>query len=635
MCGIAGVYNLDNKKVQERDVKALTNAVRHRGPDGEGVWIRGNIALGHRRLAILDLSPKGKQPMSYLDGRYWITFNGEIYNFLEIKDELISKGYKFTSESDTEVILASYDKWGDKMLDKFNGMWAFAIYDTKKRDVFLSRDRFGIKPLYYYLGKDKIAFSSEVQAIYKLLGNKHPLNKKVINDITLGSFLNHGSNETYLKDVYSLPGGHVLTIKDNKINVKKWYKLRKVRIPKKFINQAVGLRELLIDACRIRLRSDVPIGTCLSGGVDSGSITAVINSFKTKENDRFSNYTHRSFCASFRDTPIDEAKKARYLAKKLKSKLDVVEIKAPSKKELIEAMTMCDGPMHALAFYPIWSLYKYIKKQNITVTLDGQGPDEMLGGYRPVTEALNAAIELKKPGWFIDILNTYSAQGETKQFSSRRYVARVLGVILFKNIIIMGSALLSCLGYTKYKDDLDKYFGKNKAKFKFASTTRRFNNSLDKSLYEQFFQSLLPGILNQYDRCSMAFGVECRMPFMDYRIVEFIFSLPPEAKVGHGYTKRILREAMKELVPDKVRLEKQKTGFNAPIVDWFKGPLKKFMEEEMEQEEFVNSKYFDGKKIKQEFTKFTKDPHAQWDVAWKFWPPVHLTWWLRYNGLIQ
>jgi asparagine synthase (glutamine-hydrolysing) len=633
MCGIAGIYNLNNEPVQKAEIDILTDAVKRRGPDGRGIWFKNNVALGQRRLAILDLTSKGRQPMSYADGRYWITLNGEIYNFIEIKEKLIKKGYKFASESDTEVILAAYQEWGEKMLNLFNGMWAFAIYDKVGKTLFLSRDRFGVKPLYYYQNKDKIIFSSEVQAIHKILGNKHILNERVIKDIASGSFLNHGTNQTYLKDVFSLPAGYNLIIKNKKVRINEWYKLRRVIVPDNFEEQTKKLKDLIKDSCNIRLRSDVSIGTCLSGGVDSGSITALISSYKPKKGERFSKYSHRSFCASFPDTPIDESKKAKLLAKRLGSKLDVVNINAPSSEDLETAMKECDGPMHALAFFPIWSLYRYIKKSGITVTLDGQGPDEMLGGYRPVMEALKAAIELKKPLWFIDIYKIYSEQGDTPQFSSKWYVRKIIGILFFKNVIMAGTSILSHLGFPKMNQDLKKFLNPNKTKFKFAKETMGFNNSLDESLFEQFFQAPLPGILNQYDRCSMAHGVECRMPFMDYRIVEFIFSLPPESKVGGGYTKKILREAMKGIVPDRIRLEKTKIGFNAPIVDWFRGPLKDLMLEQMGKPEFVTSKYFDGEKIKKDFNNFLNVPNPQWDEAWKFWPPVHLAWWMNYNKI--
>ncbi|MCX6762594.1 MAG: asparagine synthase (glutamine-hydrolyzing) [Candidatus Moranbacteria bacterium] len=636
MCGITGVYSLDTKKpILKQEIDLLTDAVAHRGPDGRGVWMSqdSHVALGHRRLSILDLSENGKQPMAHSNGRYQITFNGEIYNFLEIRDELIKRGYIFNSDSDTEVVLASYQEWGKDMLERFNGMWAFAIYDAESKELFLSRDRFGIKPLYYFRDDERFLFSSEVQALHKILGSDHSLDERVIKDIASGSFVNHGTEKTYLKDVKNLPGGFNLFLKDGEVEVEEWYSLKKVDVPKKFEDQALELKKLLTDACNIRLRSDVSIGTCLSGGLDSGSITAVIENSGSENKERFSHYTHRGFCAAFPNTPIDESKSAKILAEKLNSKLDVVDILPPDKTDLEEAMRQCDGPMHALAFFPIWSLYRYIKKQGITVTLDGQGPDEMLGGYRPLFDALSAAIELKKPKWFWDAFRTYSEQGETSQFSSKWYARKILLVVVFRKILEPIGKFLSIFGFSLLRDNLSKL---NSEYSNFLIPVRKsvgFNNSFDRGLFRQFFQSPLPGILNQYDRCSMAHGVECRMPFMDYRIVEYIFSLPIESKVGGGYTKRVLREAMKGIVPDETRLDKIKIGFNAPIVDWFCGSLKDFMFEQMSKPKFINSKYFDGAKIKNDFDKFLGSSNPKWDAAWKFWPPVHLIWWMDYNNV--
>jgi asparagine synthase (glutamine-hydrolysing) len=290
---------------------------------------------------------------------------------------------------------------------------------------------------------------------------------------------------------------------------------------------------------------------------------------------------------------------------------------SPTIEELEDAMKSCDGPMHALAFFPIWKLYKYIKKEGITVTLDGQGPDEMLGGYRPIEDALWTAIELQKPWWFYDIYRTYAAQGETAHFSSKKFAKRItLEIIKFTPKIII-KTLLRRIGLYNKPDLLQKSKGE-------------FKNLLDKSLYNQFFNTPLPGILNQYDRCSMAHGVECRMPFMDYNIVEFIFSLPPESKVGNGYTKYVLREAMKGILPDETRLNKKKIGFNAPIVDWFKGNLREWMLSQMEKSSFQECEYFNGRELLSKFNNFLQNPNAQWGEAWSFWPPIHIAWWLEF-----
>jgi asparagine synthase (glutamine-hydrolysing) len=634
MCGIAGIVYFNSYHVEEEDIALLVESIKHRGPDGQGLWFsnKQNVAFGHTRLSILDLSSAGKQPMSYMDDRFHITMNGEIYNFIEIREELKSKNYLFKTETDTEVVLAAFHEWGENMLSRFNGMWAFAIYDEANNSLFLSRDRYGVKPFYYYLNDEKLIFASEVQAIHKVLGNQHPLDELVIKDISTGSFFNHGTSRTYLKNVNTLPGGFNITVKNNKVIINQWYHLKKVTVPKSYKKQAELLKELISDACKLRLRSDVAIGTCLSGGVDSGSITSIINKFNLNSEERFNNYSHRSFCASFPGTPIDEKESAQLLASKLGSNLDVIDIVPPSKTELEEAMKECDGPMHALAFFPIWGLYKYIKEQGITVTLDGQGPDEMLGGYRPIQEALQAAIQLRKPFWFYDIYKTYAVQGESSQFSSRKYAKEALKKVFSSYIHKLKIKGLSIIpGMTGNSSSILNEPLENRLKP--VKLVNGFNNTLDSSLFVQFFQAPLPGILNQYDRCSMAHGVECRMPFMDYRVVEFIFSLPVDSKVGGGYTKRILREAVKDILPDEVRLNKFKIGFNAPIVDWFKGPLKDFMLEIMTGNEFSSSIRFDGKTLLANYRKFLDSEKPQWDEAWQFWPPVHLTWWLKHNKI--
>jgi asparagine synthase (glutamine-hydrolysing) len=612
MCGIAGILHFSQEPISEASINKLTDAVAHRGPDGRGIWFNQTqtVALGQRRLSILDLSEAGKQPMPDQTGRYWITFNGEIYNFLEIRAELIAKGYQFHSESDTEVILAAYQAWGQAMLHKFNGMWAFAIYDTQQDELFVARDRFGVKPLYYYLADKILVFASEIQAIHKIIGKNHELNLLVVNDLLRGKSAFHGTTQTYLKDVLSLGGGQSFLVKNGNLQVQTWYHLPLVQPPKTLAAQAEILRELCIDACKLRLRSDVPIGTCLSGGLDSGSITAIISKLQPEGN-RFAHYTHRGFCAAFPNSTIDESLDAAYLSKQLGSKLDIVDILPPNAFELEEAMLNCDGFMHALAFYPIWKLYKYIKNQGITVTLDGQGPDEMLGGYSPIQEGLKSAIQAKNIAWFLDIYQTYSQAGEFAGVSAKNNAYQAL-----KSVV---------------KDEVKGLLGKKKVIIPNLESIRNpVNpawNELDNSLYKQFFQAPLPSILNQYDRASMASGVECRMPFMDYRIVEFVFSLPTTSKVGGGFTKRVLREAMNGILPDETRLRKRKIGFNAPIVEWFRGSLQSWMADQMASQNFLQNSYFDGKKIQADFEQFAKSDKPQWDYAWLFWPPVHFAWW--------
>lgn len=639
MCGISGIAYYNGQLVPLEAIQTLTNAIAHRGPNGQGIWLNKTqtIALGHRRLAILDLSDAGAQPMTNSEQRFFISFNGEVFNFIEIRAELSKRyGFEFVTDSDTEVILRAYEVWGKDMLHRFNGMWALAIYDTHTDQLFLARDRYGIKPLYYSFKNQEFIWASEVQAVAKLHATITP-NKDAIENLAKGGFDAHGSHSTYLENIYTLPAGHCININSHgKIQIEQWYFLRQVRVPASLEAQAKHLRELIFDACKLRLRSDVPVATCLSGGVDSGSITAVIDQLNTTNGTldaQYSqNYKHVGFCASFEGTPLDEKEQALRLTETLDLSLEVCNVTEPSIEELEEAMRSCDGPMHALAFFPIWKLYKYIRSKGITVTLDGQGPDEMLGGYQPIHEALNTALAQQDWHWFDEIIEAYQHQGESKQVSSKRNVQKAKQRVLrqhFRQILLwprlqVGKILRSMGLLQVYVFDNTSHVLKpaiDKPDF--------IRTPIDESLFNQFFFNPLPAILQQYDRCSMAHGIECRMPFMDYRIVEFIFSLPAQSKIGKGYTKLVLREAMRGILPDFIRLNRTKIGFNAPIVDWFRGGLKDWILAQMNEPSFLANPYFDGKDIKQRFENFLATDSQSWAEAWAFWPAVHLNWWLQ------
>jgi asparagine synthase (glutamine-hydrolysing) len=619
MCGIATLWNMGGRKIQLSEIDLLTDAVAHRGPDGRGTWINSTatLALGHRRLAILDLSTAGHQPMSGSGGRYRITYNGEIYNFLEIRQQLQAAGHTFHSNTDTEVILAAYHQWGESMLGRFNGMWAFVIYDQHKDELFIARDRFGVKPLYYYSDQNLFIVSSEVQAIHRYLGARHPLNRTVVSDVAEGSFASFATEQTYLQDVYSLPAGHRLRVNRVGRHLQQWYHLSRIDVPASFTQQKEALRNILTDACVKRLISDVEVGTCLSGGVDSSAITSIIHGLQAHS------VRHKAFCASFPNTPSDESEQARRLAKELQIELLCSSTEAPSVEELEGAMGASDGPMMAFAFFPIWKLYRFIRRNGVTVTLDGQGPDEMLGGYRPVADGLRGARELGDWRWYWDVYRTYRAQGESLHLSSRRTANQALFADLREAVTVRRT-----LGLRAFPNSLAATTCPN-TKLIPIRNERPFSNSFDNGLYRQFFQNPLPGLLHLYDRCSMMNGVECRMPFLDYRLVEFVFSLPPQAKVGHGYTKRILREAMRGIVPDETLNNRQKIGFNGPIVDWLRGPLREWAQDHMASKSFQECEYFNGPKLRDQFEQFAVAPHPLWNTAWRFFPALHTTLWLQ------
>jgi asparagine synthase (glutamine-hydrolysing) len=616
MCGIAGVLG------PSFDNPLSLATIRHRGPDAQGEWTSevDRIWLGHTRLSILDLSESGSQPMAYMDGRYRIVFNGEIYNFVELQEELGQMGYRFRGSSDTETIPAAFNRWGIGCLNRFNGMYAFAIWDSATKKLWLARDRFGKKPLYYYAEADDLVFASEVRAIHHWLGPRAEINPEVIRSICAGRFEWHGTDNTYLAGVKTLPAGFYLCRSPDKLRVERWYQLApySVRVPESLSDQAGVLRELMVDACTLRLRSDVPVATCLSGGLDSSSITALIHRRVDCRGKRATTDFHHAFCAAFPGTMIDEQASAAAFAKSVGVQLEICEIKPPTPERLVQAISSCDGPMHALAFYPIWELYRMVRERGIKVTLDGQGPDEMMGGYfESIRGGLRAAVSPLNLKWFVDIFKTYRNQGESPYRSSRALAVFELAQLLKSPLSRLKRGLVEAIR--------DNVAGTAEPSSDFVHAIPASLDPFRENLYSSFCQTQLPTILQQYDRCSMSHGVECRMPFMDHRIVEFVFSLPNESLVGGGFTKRVLREAVAGIVPEQTRINKVKIGFNAPIVEWFLDPLREMMLDTMRSGYFLQSQLFDGRGLADDFETWLKSP--RWDSAWAFWPPVHYALW--------
>jgi len=620
MCGIYGILSQENlRDIEIKKIHNIGKILHHRGPDGEGFWCNDNIALGHRRLSILDVSNSGTQPMHFKNNRYIIVYNGEIYNFIELRQELQNAGYVFKSNTDTEVVIAAYDFWGKECLNRFNGMWAFSLWDSKMKTLFLSRDRFGVKPLYYLKTKNNFIFSSEVKGIHSWQGKSASFNTKILSEISKGSRVHHGTSETHLENVLSLPAGHNLIVKNGDIKIECWYKLSKVDVPESLSEQSEEFFRLFKDACNIRLRSDVSIASCLSGGLDSSSIVSMIHKqLANKAAERRPSNFHTAFTASFKNTFIDEVQVAKDMSKNLGFDLNILEMEAPSVERLEVALKANDGPMPNLAFYPIHELYAFIRKSNIKVTLDGMGPDEMLGGYNPLADALKAAFQSKNLPWAIDVFKTYRSMGEN-QFESAKNIANN---ILLHSIADPFISLITG-GNSSFKD-----------KNNYSNKTPSGLDSFQGHLFNSFFQNTLPMLLHQYDRCSMASGVESRMPYLDYRLVEFAFSLPNKSRVGGGYTKRILRESMVGTTPESILKDKDKKGFHPPQIDWFKGPMFDWMSDIVNDHSFIESPYFDGEKIKKDFNSYNSiavEDKKKWDIIGGFQGPICVSWWAQNN----
>jgi len=622
MCGIAGILAFDGSTIREQEITALSGSLRHRGPDGVGSWFSRDkrVGLGHTRLSILDTSDRASQPMVSPTGRHVIVFNGEIYNFIEIAQSLKSKGYEFRTTSDTEVLLHAWDFWGQDMFHRLNGMWALAIFDSVSGETMLCRDRYGVKPLYYHAEAGRFIFASEVQAIDKLLERRLSPDSAYLEAFNSFDF----SDRSYLEGVKALlPGFCMVVGPDGHVASRQWYWLAPVEVPSSLAEQAADLKELLIEACRLRLRSDVPVATCLSGGIDSGSLVALLNEVPPGES-RFPGFNHRSFTAAFPGTDLDETDDARALAEMYGIEHDVEVIGSPGPDELELALQACDGPMPTMAFFSIWKLYRHIREQGISVTLDGIGPDEILGGYYLGHAALDGALHARRPLWFRDVYKTYSALAPSapdwvwNDFKSvclqqvnrvKKPIKKVLGKLGLRHESIVegtnSTTPLPCWIPTQHP---------------------MRENPLALALWEQFFVTPLPFYLHQYDRASMASGVECRLPFMDYRVVEYLFSLPLESRIGGGYTKRVLREAVQGILPDTIRLNRHKTGFNSPFNHWLGGSLKEWALDISGSSSFIENPFFDGKVLSAQLRGVGVDSGKGLDER-KFWSALHTAWW--------
>jgi len=554
MCGIAGILHFRGS-VDREELDKFTDSLAHRGPDGRGTFIDKGIGLGHRRLAILDLSEAGKCPMSYggTDGkRFWITYNGEIYNFLELRNELKSLGYNFRTETDTEVILASYEQWGKDCLFRFNGMWAFGIWDSLERKLFIARDRFGIKPLYYSAMPDRFIFASELKAFTSLKKFPLSLNTDIIPFIIQNPATYEGTtDQTLMKGVRRLLAGRYLTVHENgSLQITKWWETSShiPLIPNIYEEQVEQFREIFFDAVRIRMRSDVAIGTCLSGGIDSSSVACAMSKIYRSSNntdlERCPINWQQTFIATFPGTRIDEKDYADEVVKYINAKPNYwIFDENDALNHLIDSVWAMEDVYGGIAV-PTWCLYRELRCNNVVVSLDGHGGDELLGGYT----------------WYLDWPM----------------------------------------------------------------------NQVNQNLYNDFHYTLLPAILRNFDRCSMAHGIEVRMPFMDWRIVTFSFGLQPDAKIGGGFTKRILRDSMYNIVPDKILKRVNKIGFNLPMIEWFNGGMKTLIEKVTSHKLWLESPFWDGRALRDQIlakTNAQKWTYNDWGTTLHVWTLMNVVLW--------
>lgn len=578
MCGISSIVNKRNQKVSHRMINSMNEKIIHRGPDDDGVFTEGNIGLGHRRLSIIDLSSAGHQPMEYWNNV--IVYNGEVYNYVELKNTLNKKGYEFKTSTDTEVILAAYDYWGEDCVKKFNGMWAFALYDRKKNILFCSRDRFGIKPFCYANTNHYFFIASEAKQIISNNFIHSIPNLTSIYEFLVNNALNN-SKETFFSGIEYLLGGHnlVYDLAVGTFEIKKWYSIydnlgQKTQKNINFKEASSIFLELFTDSVKLRMRSDVQVGACLSGGLDSSSIVASVFSNQNSVSTISSCYHDKKYDEQ---EFIDEVTKATNFNsfKVFPSLSDLYE-----KNILYEMSYHQDQPIKGASQFSEYKVFQTAKQQQLTVMLDGQGSDEYLAGYADFFN--HYFLDLLKSGQLLTLI------------SEMNYKALYTPHWNFLNVM---------LNFIRFNQTRSKH--KQPAlpnnwlnPINRVNLTKKIvvDNIRDLSK-QQISTSRLSYQLHSEDRNSMLHSIESRLPFLDYRLVEFVINLPDKFKIKQGKTKALLREGMKNILPQKILNRTDKMGFVAPDAVWLRQDSelirKKLIEATNELSLVINSKIVD------------------------------------------
>lgn len=582
MCGIAGIVSSSPRSANREDTLRLTASLRHRGPDASGFWFSTDerCALGHTRLAILDVSEGGAQPMRSACGRFTVVFNGEIYNFIELREELLGCGRTFQSESDTEVLLHAYCQWGEDCLRRFNGMFAFAIWDQTEGTLFLARDRFGVKPLHYCIHQSRFVFASELKAFRTLPDFSVRMDPEMRERVLLDPFSVESTGRTLLENVHQIPAGHFAWYRDDRIALKKWWSLADAMkcVPEKFSEQVILWKEAFFDSLKLRLRSDVPVGTSLSGGFDSSAILCgLAHLIKDGRGGRYAEALQEAFVACFPGADNDETPEAQSVLAHSGVQGHLFDIGGEDPAETVEDVLMAFEGIYFHLPTAVGRIYEEQRRSGIVVSLDGHGCDEIMGGY------LGERISLLRdaPPFFSHPIQNFERitrhldltrkeldlPGQTFYVEAARQIYSNLPSLQWLRAIRASHGFKP--GFSKVRSKLP-VFPPDPAWDLASDTERTFSRMTQ--------QTILPTLLRNFDRMSMAHGVEVRMPFLDWNLVALTFSLPTGSKISNGQSKWIGREALKGILPEEIRTSRKKVGFSSPFGIWMNGNLGKWAE---------------------------------------------------------
>ncbi|MBI4451029.1 asparagine synthase (glutamine-hydrolyzing) [Candidatus Woesearchaeota archaeon] len=605
MCGITGFYNFEDKVLLRR----MMSAIQHRGPDDHGTYVDDHCSLGHLRLSIIDVSG-GKQPLSNEDGSVWIAFNGEIFNYQDLRIMLERKGHEFTTNSDTETIVHAYEEFGEKCAELLNGFFAFAIYDQNKKQLFLARDRLGVKPLYYAVQDDAFFFASEIKALLENKELPRAVNLDALHDYL--SFRANTTAHTMFKGLKKLPPAHTMLVSKDGVRVKRYWSLKYAQSDVSEQETALHIQQLFHDSVQRRLMSEVPLGLWLSGGIDSSSVLAMMAQSTSEP--------VKTFSVGFGTKDWDELKYARLSAQHFNTDHEEVIINPDYAKLLPKLVWHLDEPMSDPTVIPTYLLSQHTKKK-VTVVLTGEGGDETFGGY----ENYKLMLQHQRIRHFPRAIRSLGAGVATK------LPAAVLNRF-FKYAGSLGEeGLLRMKRFAATNDEAEAYlaitsiFSEEEKQALYAETTKQTlagTNTMN-TWRERFFADkqpllnkltnaeintlLVDDLLMKVDKMSMAFGVEARTPFLDYRLVEYSAQIPSRFKIQHGVEKAILRKAMQPYIP-KAIAERKKARFFVPIHEWFKGDLMDMAKDELAPAILRRQGFFEPTTVQRMFDRFDTSP---------------------------
>lgn len=612
MCGFAGMVSLYAQSWPANAQQAV-NCLRHRGPQKQQTWsnAKQNVFFGHNRLSIIDLSEAATQPLHYAH-RYSIMHNGELYNYAELKKQLIQKGFHFTTQSDTEVIAAAYMAWGPACLQQFDGMFAFAIWDEATQRLFAARDRMGEKPFFFFYEEQKLVFASEMKALWHLGVPRQENRSMLYNFLTIGYTGNPADpSETFFEGVQKLPAATFLIFdlpkKELKLE-KYWQPQINVRENSSQEEAIEEFHSLFTESISLRLRSDVPVGTSLSGGLDSSAVVA------SCEKQKADNYTHKCFTIGFDDFERDEKKYAELVAKKFGLQHFTTTLTAGELPQLMQTvMYHQEEPFLSASVLAQYKIYELAKQQGVTVLLDGQGADEVLGGYH------------KYYKWYWQELYR---NGKLKS-SGERLRAMDLGVQEKFTILNKAAALVpefaagmlqSRKGKQAFKNqELNRDFAFSNKQNLYYTTPATFD--LNGALYFNSFVYGLEELLRLADRNSMAHGREVRLPFLSHRLVEFLFTLPPQLKIHEGWTKWLLRKTVENELPPEIVWRRDKVGLEPPQKSWMQDSSVQAAIREGQKK--LVAEHILNKSVLERNVE-PKDAHDTGSRDWRYWSASYL-----------